>query len=236
MLIKTDRHTKEDLKLWEDYQELDMIKKYSKKKVEQSINVIIKFLSKNKKSCIMTSWGKDSIVLLDLFLKTKIKKPVVYMRFTDRANPDCDKVRDAFLKKYDIDYHEELFEYSKVRKNGFHWKSLFEKYGKRCSGIRKDESGVRALQWYINGFESSNSCRPLSLWENQEIFAYIEQNNLPLSPVYGYLGGGRYKREMLRTHSLAGSSGDGFGRTEWEREYYQDILNRIEKGIVYEKK
>lgn len=230
LLIITDRHKSEDLVLWKDYEELDSVSNYSDKKVDQSVLLIYDFLSKNEKSCIMTSWGKDSIVLLDLFIKTGIRKPVVYMRFSDRSNPDCDLVRDYFLNKYKIDYHEETFNYSKVRKSGKHWKNLFARYGKRCTGIRKEESGVRNLQWIINGFESENSCRPLSLWKSQEIFSYIFKNNLPLSPVYGYLGGGRYERKNLRTHSLAGTSGNGMGRTEWEREYYQDILNKITVG------
>ena len=95
------------------------------------------------------------------------------------------------------------------------------------TGIRNDESGVRTLQYKLYGFESMYSCRPLALWKQREIFAYIEANQLPLCPVYGYLGGGRWDRNMLRTHSLAGRSGDGMGRTEWEREYYPDMLARI---------
>jgi len=235
MLIKTSRHTEKDLELWKDYEEFDSITEYSNNKVNKSISIIKLFLTLNEKSCIMTSWGKDSIVLLDLFCKTGIKKPVVYMRFKDRANPDCDYVRDYFLENNNIDYHEEVFNYSEVRKSGKHWIELFKKYGKRCTGIRNDESGVRALQWYINGYQSINSCRPLSLWSNQEVFAYIHKNKLPLSPVYGYLGGGRYKREKLRTHSLYGSSGDGIGRKEWEKEYYQDVLNRIEYNMTKDK-
>lgn len=227
MLIVTDRHTNADLEIWKDYEEIDSIEGWKVRKAHQSIDVMRNFLLMEQKTCVMCSWGKDSMVMLDLFRKSGVSRPVVYMRFSDRSNPDCDLVRDAFLKKHDIDYREETFEYSKVRKGDKHWRELFKKYGRRCSGIRNDESKVRALQWCINGFSSENSCRPLSLWNSSEVFAYIQQNGLPLSPVYGYLGGGRYRREHLRTHSLAGSTGDGMGRTEWEREYYQDILNRI---------
>jgi phosphoadenosine phosphosulfate reductase len=233
MLIRTDRHSTEDLALWSDYEEIDAMSKWSEQKCDQSITVMRDFLSSNDKSCVMVSWGKDSIVLLDLFLKCGIERSVVYMRFSDRANPDCDSVRDVFMRTHDFDYKEEVFEYRDVRKGDKHWKILFEKYGKRCSGIRNDESSVRSLQWCVNGFASKNSCRPLSLWRSSEIFAYIHDNGLPLSPVYGYLGGGRYKRENLRTHSLSGTTGNGMGRTEWEREYYPDVLNRIAaSGVV----
>jgi 3'-phosphoadenosine 5'-phosphosulfate sulfotransferase (PAPS reductase)/FAD synthetase len=229
MLIITDRHTSQDLESWKDYDDIDRISEWSLKKMKQSIDVMRGFLLSNEKSCVMCSWGKDSIVLLDLFIRSRVNRPVIYMRFEDRANPDCDLVRDAFLLKHDIDYHEEVFNYKEVRKGDKHWKILHEKYGKRCSGIRNDESRVRTIQWYVNGFSSDNSCRPLSLWISSEIFAYIRYIELPLSPVYGYLGGGRYKREHLRTHSLAGTTGNGMGRTEWELEYYPDVLARIAK-------
>jgi phosphoadenosine phosphosulfate reductase len=229
MLIKTHRHTKKDLEAYKDYTEIDRANKYSQKKVELSMVIMENFLKQNNKSCVMVSWGKDSVVMLDLFCKIKIDRPVIYMRFIDRANPDCDEVRDKFLKINKITYFEELYNYSEVRKGDKHWKDLFKKYGKRCSGIRNDESKIRLLQWKMNGFASENSCRPLALWNSKEIFSYIEQNNLPLNPVYGYLGGGRYDRKQIRTHSLYGTTGDGMGRKEWEKEYYSDILNKIAK-------
>lgn len=227
MLIITNRHTDTDLEAWKDYEDIDSASTWSVRKEEQSIKVMGEFLYRNEKSCVMVSWGKDSVVLLDLFLRCGVNRPVVYMRFSDRSNPDCDLVRDKFLKTKNVDYREEVFNYDDVRRGDKHWKVLFDKYGKRCSGIRNDESKTRELQWRLNGFASENSCRPLSLWKSSEIFAYIHHNHLPLSPVYGYLGGGRYHRGRLRTHSLAGSTGIGMGRTEWELEYYSDVINRI---------
>lgn len=231
MLIVTDRHTRADLKRWADYEEMDLVNSYSTRKVDESIFVLKAWRSAHDSGAIYTSWGKDSIVLLDFVVRSGIKVPVLYMRFTDRDNPDCDLVRDAFLSEHDLDYHEEFYEYAKVRKTGAHWRDMAKKWGEyRVTGIRNDESGKRALQWKLNGFESEHSCRPLSLWKNNEIFAYIAQNGLPLCPVYGYLGGGRWQREHIRTHSLAGSTGNGIGRTEWEREYYPDILAKVSAG------
>jgi len=140
------------------------------------------------------------------------KIPFVYVKFNDRHNPDCE-----FLERFNIDYHEECCDYAEVRKGDKHWKAVAKKYsGHRMTGIRNDESGRRLMIYKMYRFESNFSFRPLSLWKNQEIFAYIHQNELPLCPVYGYLGGGRWPRDKIRTHSLAGSTADGFGRTEWE--------------------
>jgi phosphoadenosine phosphosulfate reductase len=233
VLIITPRHTPEDLKLWAEYEEIDSIIKVSQAKIDRSIAVIKGWLSTHKPCYIGTSWGKDSVVMLHLFCLTGLKAPVVYVRYTDRDNPDCELVRDDFLKKYDIDSLEEVFEYAKTHNTGAHWRSVAQKYGQyRITGIRNDESGIRRMIYRMYGEESKNSCRPLSLWTNKEIFAYIEQQGLPLAPMYGYLGGGRWPREHLRTHSLAGETGDNFGRTEWEREYYPDILAKIQAGVV----
>lgn len=228
MLIKTHRHTWQDLELWQDYEESDLTGYWSVKKRNWSIDVILDWASSHDRVVACTSWGKDSVVLLHLLMLSGVKVPVVYMRFRDRANPDCDLVRDEFLRMFPMDYHEEVFDYSKVRKSGLHWKAIAKKWGEfRLTGIRNDESGKRQLQWNMTGFSSLHSCRPLSLWTNKEIFAYIAQHDLPLSPVYGYLGGGRYNRDKIRTHSLVGSSGDGIGRTEWELEYYGDEIRKI---------
>jgi 3'-phosphoadenosine 5'-phosphosulfate sulfotransferase (PAPS reductase)/FAD synthetase len=228
MLIITEKHTKEDLELYAEYQKIDRIVQWSRKKRDLSIAVIKAWAETHSDVVAYTSWGKDSVVLLSMIVKLGLKIPVVWMRFSDRENPCCDIVRDKFLESNDIDYHEESFVYNDVIHGDRHWKILANKYGHhRLSGIRNDESGKRLLQFKLYGFESKNSCRPLALWTNKEIFAYIEQTNLPLNPVYGFLGGGRWPREHLRTHSLAGKHGNGMGRDEWEKEYFLSELNRI---------
>jgi phosphoadenosine phosphosulfate reductase len=172
--------------------------------------------------------------MLSLLYKLNINIPVVWVRFSDRYNPDCVLVRDAFLSSHFINYHEEVFDYKKVRKGDKHWIAIAEKYSPyRITGIRNDESKKRLIQYFVSGHASKNSCRPLALWKSSEIFAYIEQNKLPLCPVYGYLGGGRWDRSRIRTHSIAGTTANGIGRTEWEKEYYSDLLRRIENHVVY---
>ncbi|TXH99574.1 MAG: hypothetical protein E6Q76_19695 [Rhizobium sp.] len=61
-----------------------------------------------------------------------------------------------------------------------------------------------------------------------DVFAYLAFHGLPVHPNYAMLGAGRWPREYLRTAPLGGKRGDQFGRAEWEREYYGDVLRRLE--------
>jgi hypothetical protein len=199
-----------------------------------SIEVIEHWSRMHPDAVALTSWGKDSVVMLHLMCKSAVRFPVVWVRFSDRYNPDCELVRDAFLQKHAIDYHEECFDYKIVRVGDKHWSTVAKKYSPyRLTGIRNDEGSMRLLQFKVSGYASEHSCRPLARWYGNDIFAYIEQLGLPLCPVYGYLGGGRWKRDRLRTHSIAGTTANGIGRTEWEKEYYPDLLRRIESNVAY---
>lgn len=233
MLIITARHTSRDLMLYVKYQEADNAALWSKDKEARSICEIKNWCFIHN-AVALTSWGKDSVVMLHLLCLSNVNVPVVWVRFSDRYNPDCALVRDSFLASHSIDYHEEVFDYKVVRKGDRHWTAISKKYSPfRITGIRNDESSCRLIQYLVSGHASTNSCRPLALWKTSEIFAYIEQNNLPLCPVYGYLGGGRWERNRIRTHSISGTTANGIGRTEWEREYYIDLLRRIENNVSY---
>jgi len=236
-LILSHRHTEKDLFILKDYEEIDRISICPKKKIDYAKNIIKIFIDKHPESTIYTSWGKDSVVLLYLCSELKLKNNVVYVRLYDRDNPDCDNVKKIFLDRYDINYNEEFFNYDEVKNNDGHWKYCSKKYGSsRITGIRSDESNKRLLIWKKYGFYTELTCRPLSLFTNQDIFSFIYHNDLPLCAVYGYTGGGRWDRQYIRTHSIGGSTADGIGRTEWEKEYYQDILNRIKFKNYYKKK
>lgn len=230
MLIKTYRHTIADLERWEEYEEYDSLHNVPMAKVDQTLDVMRQFSEENEKSCLMCSWGKDSVVLLHLFLQLKINRPVVYQITKHRSNPECLLVRDEFLKMYEFDYKEHVFSYEQVEKDGNkHWRELANLYGKRISGLRNDESSTRKMQFFINGFASENSCRPLSKWTTKDIFSYAYHNEIPLCPAYGFLGGGRYDRSKIRTHSMSSPTdlaGSGMGRLEWEKEYYPDMVAR----------
>lgn len=230
MLIASPRHRPEDLRLWAELEAADRetaVSRYLSKQAEGAMELFA--LSSSTPCFIATSWGKDSVVMLHHFVRSNLNLPVVYVRKTRRDNPDCEIVRDTFLTRFPIDrYHERTFTDAQCAREE-HWRDVAAEFGaRRITGLRADESRSRLLSIGSAGVSTKNSCRPLSHWRSAHVFAYLAQHDLPVHPAYACLGGGRWPREHLRTHSLAGTGrGIGMGRAEWEREYYGDELRRI---------
>lgn len=230
MLIKCDRHTKKDIKAYKQYVEIDNIHIVKEERIIEAKNICKMF----KGGAAYTSWGKDSVVMLSFVHKYNNSIPVVWWRIPGYDNPECEKVRDFFLSKYDINYHERDYDYIDIVLKERHWIELQKEFGvKRLVGIRSDESKKRLLSSIVHGFNNYNSWRPLLNWRNKDIFAYIEKFDLPLNPSYGCIGGGRWKRESIRTHCLYGLNGQlngrgsGIGKNEWEKEYFSEEIRRI---------
>lgn len=236
MLIQCQRHTKRDIEKAKVYSEIDALKKIHSSLITESVKQIEQCKSK---SYLSISWGKDSTVLLFIALNCGYKGPVIWIKEKPFYNPECDLVRDWFLSRYNIPYHEMILDYGNYQKGQREKDRLFysfsdilsTRFGIRISGIRNDESNTRLLRYLRNGFTTKKTLAPLSLWNSENVFAYIEQNALPLHPAYGMLGGGRYDRQYLRVDCIGGIEGNGIGRLEWEKEYYSDILRR--SGYVY---
>lgn len=225
MLLSSDRHTAADLAAWREYERADAAAVVSAELIDSSIACLRDF-AKQSQSYVACSWGKDSVVLLHLALTAGLELPIVYVRFSDQHNPECDRVRDVFLRQWPCDYHEVSMTRAEAGK-GKHWKAAAKIGGRPITGIRADESSSRHLSAWTHGMATKNTCRPLLWWQSQQIFGYIHQHDLPLNAVYAMLGGGRYEREHLRTHSIGGETARNHGRGEWEQEYFPDVLNRL---------
>ena len=150
-------------------------------------------------------------------------------------NPECELVRDAFLKLYpNVNYHEIEVECpvtdgkakaKKTLENGFKQveKELNTNY--RISGIRGQESGVRKLRQKLYGVESKYTLAPITYWSTLMVFAYLNYYDVPTHPAYAMTHGGLFDREYLRVASIGGKRGSNFDRTTWEKMYYPEILN-----------
>jgi len=164
----------------------------------------------------------------------------VYIRNLAREPEGSIAVRDSFLVRFPIDYEEIVYDYSDADetyydKNGNpkKWQYILAdlqcRYGCHVTGIRYDESAKRRLRFKRFGLETGNSFAPFRIMDAQDIFAYLFKYDLPVHPNYAMTGGGRWDKYRIRVAAVGNREGDGIGRAEWEREYYADILNRIER-------
>lgn len=240
MLIKTSRHTSEDLELWDALEQSDLLYYNTHNmayREQRAIEEIVKFGSIDK-FYVGVSWGKDSIVTLHLSLRSGLSFKTISAKGTYVTKGInalyLDDVRNVFLETYNLDYEEIAYpEYPPKSKQ----KSL-QLFGKKYTsrhilGVRSEESGIRKRSRNIHGISTNNVCRPIIDWPTAMVFAYCVHYGLPLHPNYGFLGGGRWDRNQIRVGgSILGEDGQSFGRLEWEREYYSDVIKQFEKRAM----
>lgn len=238
MLIRCERHTEADLKLWAELEAADLAHYRSANvglKAERAKSAIREFAAAGPCYCSV-SWGKDSTVLAHLTDCADLPSLPFAWVTVGELDVGCDRVRDHFLSMWPRAYREVAVDPGERTHQGTEGKrigflALEDEFGpRRLVGIRADESGGRAISIRHLGVASPNSCRPLAHWTEADVFAYLAFHGLPVHQNYAMLGGGRWSRDHLRTAPLGGKRGDQFGRAEWEREYYGDVLRRLECG------
>lgn len=250
MLIPSERHTQADLDLWAEYNKADLILAKSDamtRKIHKARDVLRDFISRGHypwHCYCSTSWGKDSVVVAHLCHWVDVDVQLGNLRVTPSRNPHCDAVRDDFLYRFLPKYHEVEVDFSGVdreivgreydRQTDRLWRAGFRDLKVKChthrhiSGVRADESPGRLIRMCRWGESSPNACAPIGRWSTQDVFSYLALHNLPIHPNYAMLGGGRWPREHIRTAEIGDSHGRRMGRLEWEKEYYGDVLARIE--------
>lgn len=242
MLLASERHSRADLAVWEEQEAADQIHGSTPRAATRrayAVKTIADFVICGP--CYASvSWGKDSLVLAHLVRLAAPRTPLVWVRVEPIANPDCVLVRDAFLAAFPGPY-EEIEVRCERDANGWHATGTLEhgfqeavrRFGRRyINGVRADESGIRKLMMRRLGLVGLHTCRPLGWWSAQDVYGHLAHHELPIHPSYAMCGGGRWPREHLRVSSLGGRRGDQFGRNEWEREYYGDVLRRLEATYV----
>lgn len=244
MLIPSQRHRAEDLDLWRELEACDRAAASHRslsKLAASAIETAIGFMKKGP-AYTGVSWGKDSVVAADICARASRLAgvpcpPLVWVRVEPIANPECAAVRDAYLQANPRTNYLEITERCEWDADGWHATGTLEAGFQRAvelvgarryiSGIRADESGIRTISGRTHGMATARCCRPLLRWRAEHIFAWLARHDLPVHPAYAMLGNGRWNRERIRVASLGGRRGDGFGRSEWEAEYYGDVLNRL---------
>jgi phosphoadenosine phosphosulfate reductase len=243
MLISSPRHTAADLELWREMEEADRLHYHTANvaaKVARSLDAVREFAGTTD-AYAAVSWGKDSTVLAHLVSRVNSEMPIrrqIPMAFVTVGTADvgCAEVKNDFLARWPNVYREFVCDIGERTERGTTGKrdgfrAAEREFGPhRLIGIRADESGGRTISARRWGVSTLVSCRPLLWWTAADLFACLTFFWLPVHPNYAMLGGGRWRREHLRTAPVGGKRGDQFGRAEWEREYYSDVLNRVAAG------
>lgn len=233
MLLPSPRHRPDDLALWAELEEADALngeRLLKSSKVDRSRDAIRDFAA-NGPCYAGCSFGKDSTVLFELIASTAPSIPLIWLTYGRATNPECGAVRDAMLARWpDADYREIDVGESEQMRDDFGPAVASAKTERYLSGIRAEESGIRKMSIRHLGIDTGRACRPLAWWTAAEVFGFLAARSLPVHANYGMLGGGRWNRHYLRTASIGGERGVENGRREWEREYYGDVLRRLESG------
>ncbi len=182
------------------------------------------------------SWGKDSVVTAALVVFANetlgVDVPLVWARADRYESPECEAVRDLFLKAHpDVRYEEYVYRWRVPLRGETGWsadqpgqdalaETLDHRHGgRRVTGVRAAESGARRMSAKTHGLATTRSCRPILHWTDQQVFAYLHRDDLPVHPAYAMSGGGVWDRGRLRVHALRTEVGD----EPWERRYYPDV-------------
>jgi phosphoadenosine phosphosulfate reductase len=244
MLIESPRYAAADLETWDANERVDALnarRLVRSGKIERSLDVLEGFAREGR--CYAgISWGKDSTVVADLcarLLDRGVSIPLVWVRSWWR-NPDCDRVRDAFLKmRPGVTYDEVEVAWDEEREARAKSSRYIadgiaaskRRHGDRSiTGVRADESKVRKIRMRHWGEVSPNTCAPIGWWSVADVFAYLHLRGLPVHPTYALTMGGLYERDHLRVDFLAETRGEERGRREWEERYYREEVRAIAAG------
>lgn len=244
-LIDSPRLTPQDRDAWHRLARYDDALAHTARmdKVEMLAQHTIRDFAAAGACYVSTSWGKDSTVLAHLASECGVRLPLIYVRVRHWANPDCDLVRDAFLDRWDCDYHEVEVEATALRwwdqgadeaegrTLGGGFREAERRYGDRhISGVRGEESKLRDMVMARWGEAGPHACRPIGRWSALDVFAYLARHDLPVHPAYAMSYGGTLDRRWLRVASIGGIRGADRQRATWEAHYYPDIVPAVGGG------
>jgi phosphoadenosine phosphosulfate reductase len=236
MLIPSHRHRADDLDVWAMRERMDLMQ-YRTRRMKGLVDAAKARLEAfcTDRAYIAISWGKDSVVVADIAARMGLGLPLYYYRQVPHANPDCDAVRDACMALWARPAYLEQSIAATPTDEGW-WRpkwaerlvDVHAQFGERyISGIRGQESGIRRIVQARWGAMTERTCRPITDWREDDVFAYLAGRNLPVHPAYACSYGGMLERRALRVSTIGGDNGAGMGRTQWERDYYCDHVEAI---------
>ena len=245
MLIPTHRLKPGDQETWGRLERYDhALYPGAKAKEQVAVDLITRWWEDTGRTGICsTSWGKDSTVTAHLTALTGLPIPIIWVRSDPYEPPESEAVRDVFLAAHlDVRYEERVatlrnpkrgepgYEAHQLNPHRRHQDVLKELISEPyISGVRAEESTMRAKSARWHGTHTRHTCRPILHWSATDVFAYLAGEQLPVHPIYAMSYGGRLDRRWLRVHPLCShheeSGVHGRDTASWEAAYYRDAIH-----------
>lgn len=243
MLIDSPRLTMADRAVWDRLEAYDARLAYSARVERLEAEAVDEVARFGGDWYVSVSWGKDSVAAAHVATLARPDCRIVWVRSLHFDTPECEQVRDVFLAQHPQVRYEQLDVEPRNPKRGEpgydtrhldpvadHQDVLRENLtGRYVSGVRAEESRIRAASLRWHGVSTARTCRPLIRWSAVDVFAYLHRERLPVHPVYGMSYGGALDRRWLRVHPLCSappprSAVHGRDMSSWEDDYYGDVI------------
>ena len=238
MLLRSERITCKDQEIWDELYKADQeFYRFNGEEKRKTAQRHIESFLNSGPAVLMSSWGKDATVVAHLAVGLDI--PVVHIAQPDRdPTEECDQVAAEFTARFPATKYFRI----SIPNTGSPYlsghitpellsgaaasRSMFAT-SRWVNGLRRAERGGRQFR---PAATCGISCSPIFDWSTRDVFSYLAHHDLPIHPRYAMSGGGRWHRERLRVCTFSGYKGNASGRREWEREYYGDVIRRMEAG------
>ena len=191
--------------------------------------------ARKRKGYIGVSWGKDSVCLAHMATQLLPEWPLVMIRH-QLTVPELLNVRNAFLATHKTArYFEIKIDLTPNDIGGFHLKGSYEKGFRKArqkfgdchmSGVRGQESRIRALVRKQSGGENKFALAPLIDWTVKDVWGYLALHDLPISPTYAMNFAGQLDRDRLRIADLTFGTEIG-DKQQWEHVYYPEFTEWV---------
>src|ERR1051325_5019632 len=176
-------------------------------KTEEARQLIQDLLSSRRPSCVTSSFQTECIALVHLLVQEKPDIPVLFLD-TGYHFAETYKYRDEMAQRYGLNLVNLIPKIS-VAEQESSFGILNQTDPSRCCGIRKVEplfSGLQPYDIWFTGLRRDQSptranlkevdefklptgkiltkVSPLAGWTNQEVWAYLKENQIPALPLY----------------------------------------------------
>ena len=218
-------------------------------RIDDALRTIRGFLDSVDRPYVSVSWGKDSIVVMDLCYRVR-PIPVIWVdrgrggdipatldvvaHYEDagydiRRIPTPMSIMDLH-RRYSIDELERGGHIPKMLKETF--RDAERDFDGSLWGIRAEESPARKKMARGKGkiFRRRSGllvCSPILGWTARDVWAYIHGRGLRYSAAYDMLAAGPMDRERLRQSNVAGIVNIGNGRMSELKRLAPDIYQEL---------